>query len=116
MEEEKKSGEKILDLAGDMVENYRNLITLKVIEQSSRVGSISIMGILLLIVAVFALLFGGLGLGWWLGESLENMKAGFFIVGGIYTLILVILILIARKTLLPSLRDMIIKKIYEEDQ
>lgn len=116
MEEEKKSGEKILDLAGDMVENYRNLITIKVIEHSSRAGAASILGMMLLVVAVFVLLFAGIGFAWWLGESLADMKAGFFIVGGAYTLILLILMLISKKTLLPSLRDLIIKKIYEEDQ
>lgn len=116
MVEEKKSGEKILDLAGDMVENYRSLVTLKVVEQSSRVGSISIVGLLLLIVGVFVLLFAGLGLSWWLGEALGNIKAGFFIVCGAYALLLIVLILISKRTLLPTIRDMIIKKIYEEDQ
>ena len=115
MEEEKKSGEKILDLAGDMVENYRNLITIKVVEHSSLAGAASILGIVLLVIATFVLLFAGIGFSWWLGESLGNMKAGFFIVGGIYTVILLILILISRKMLLPSLRNTIIKKIYEQD-
>jgi hypothetical protein len=115
MEEEKKSGEKILDLAGDMVENYRNLITIKVVEHSSLAGAASIIGIFLLVVAVFILLFAGIGFAWWLGEELGNMKAGFFIVGGIYTILFIILILISKKMLLPSLRNMIIKKIYEQD-
>lgn len=115
MEEEKKSGEKILDIAGDMVENYRNLITIKVVEHSSLAGAASILGILLLVVAVFILLFAGIGFAWWVGEELRNMKAGFFIVGGIYTIIFLILILISKKMLLPSLRNMIIKKIYEQD-
>jgi hypothetical protein len=115
MEEEKKSGEKILDLAGDMVENYRNLITIKVVEHSSLAGAASILGIFLLVVAVFILLFAGIGFAWWLGEELGNMKAGFFIIGGIYTIIFLILILISKKMLLPSLRNMIIKKIYEQD-
>lgn len=115
MEEEKKSGEKILDLAGDMVENYRNLITIKVVEHSSLAGAAGVLGILLLVVAVFALLFAGIGCAWWLGETLGNMKAGFFIVGGIYLTVLLILILISGKVLLPSLRNTIIKKIYDED-
>lgn len=115
MEEEKKSGEKILDLAGDMVENYRNLITIKVIEHSSLAGAASILGILLLVMAVFVLLFAGIGLAWWLGEELGNMKAGFFIVGGIYTLIFLITLLISKNLLLPSFRNLIIKKIYDED-
>lgn len=115
MEEEKKSGEKILDLAGDMVENYRNLITIKIIEHSSLAGAASILGIILMVAAVFILLFAGIGFAWWLGESMENMKAGFFVVGGVYTVILLILILISKKILLPSLRNTIIKKIYDED-
>jgi hypothetical protein len=115
MEEEKKSGEKILDLAGDMVENYRNLITIKVVEHSSLAGAASILGIILLVVAVFIMLFAGIGFAWWLGENMGNMKAGFFVVGGIYTVILLILLLISKKVLLPSLRNTIIKKIYDED-
>ena len=115
MEEEKKSGEKILDLAGDMVENYRNLITIKVVEHSSLAGAASIVGIFMMVVAVFVLLFAGIGFAWWLGEELADMKAGFFIVGGVYTVIFFILILISKKMLLPSLRNMIIKKIYEQD-
>ncbi len=116
MEEEKKSGEKILDIAGDMVENYRNLITIKVIEHSSRAGAASILGVVLLVVAVFGLLFAGIGCAWWLGESLNNMKAGFFIMGSFYVVVLVLLILLSKKTLLPTIRDLIIKKIYEDDQ
>ncbi|HET9054911.1 MAG TPA: phage holin family protein [Cyclobacteriaceae bacterium] len=115
MEEEKKSGEKILDLAGDMIENYRSLVTLKIAEHASLAGSASILGILLLVVAVFVLLFAGLGCAWWLGETLHNMKAGFFIVGAVYTVVLLVLLLIAKKTLLPAIRNLIIKKIYEED-
>lgn len=115
MEEEKKSGEKILDLAGDMVENYRNLITIKVIEHSSLAGAAAILGILLLVIAVFILFFAGIGFAWWLGEELGNMKAGFFIVGGVYTIVLLILILLSKNLLLPSFRNLIIKKIYDQD-
>lgn len=115
MEEEKKSGEKILDLAGDMVENYRNLITIKVVEHSSLAGAASILGILLLVIAVFVLLFAGIGFAWWLGEELGNMKAGFFIVGGIYSVILLITLLLSKNFLLPSFRNQIIRKIYDQD-
>jgi hypothetical protein len=78
MEEEKKSGEKILDLAGDMVENYRNLITIKVVEHSSLAGASSILGILLMVVAVFILLFAGIGCAWWVGEELGRYESRIF--------------------------------------
>lgn len=115
MENEKKSGEKILDLAGDMVENYRSLITIKVVEQASLAGSASILGIVLLVIVSFVLLFIGIGFAWWLGEETGNMKAGFFIVGGVYTVLLLVMSLVSKKLLLPLFRNIIIKKIYDED-
>ena len=50
-----------------------------------------------------------------MGEALENMKAGFFIVGGVYGTILVIILIMAKKILIPGIRNLIIKKIYEQD-
>ncbi|AYB29846.1 hypothetical protein [Chryseolinea soli] len=115
MEEPKKSAEKIVEAAADLVETYRNLITVRVVEQTSLGASVSIVGILLLLVAGFILLFMGVGLAWWAGETLDNMKAGFFIVGGFYAVVLLVLLLTARKVILPNIRNLLIKKIYEQD-
>lgn len=115
MEEQKKSAEKIVDAAADLVETYRNLITVRIVEQTSLGASVSIVGILLLLVVVFVLLFIGVGLAWWVGETLDNMKAGFFIVGGFYALVLLVMLLTARKVILPNIRNLLIKKIYEQD-
>lgn len=115
MEEQKKSAEKIVDAAADLVETYRNLITVRIVEQTSLGASVSIVGILLLLVVVFVLLFIGVGLAWWAGETLDNMKAGFFIVGGFYALVLLVMLLTARKVILPNIRNLLIKKIYEQD-
>lgn len=115
MEEQEKPTEKILEAGGEMIETYRNLITLGIVEHTSLGASVSIMGLLYLIFIVFVLLFAGLGAAWWLGESMNNMKAGFFIVGGVYTVLLVVMAFIARKVMIPTIRNMIIKKIYEQD-
>jgi hypothetical protein len=114
METEGKS-ERFVDIGGDLVEAYRDLITLKIVEHTSLGASVSVIGILSLVLAMFVLLFAGLGSAWWLGESLANMKAGFFIVGGVYTLVFVILLLTSRKVFVPLIRNLIIKKIYEQD-
>jgi len=68
-----------------------------------------------LFVAGFVLLFTGLGSAWWLGEYLQDMKAGFFIIGGLYTLILAILLLTLKRVWLPLVRNIIIRKIYDQD-
>jgi hypothetical protein len=115
MEEQKKGAEKWIDGMSDLVETYRDLITIKVVEQTSLGATVSILGLILLVVIVFVLLFLGVGAAWWVGESMGNMKAGFFIISGLYAVLLIALLLSARKILIPGIRNLIIKKIYEQD-
>ena len=105
----------IVDAAGDLIETYRNLITVRIVEHTSIGASLSIVGLTTLLITAFILLFGGMGAAWWIGVEMNNMKAGFFIVGGFYTLVLIILLLVAKPYLIPNLRNMIIRKIYEQD-
>jgi uncharacterized membrane protein len=114
MESEKSDAGKWVENAADFVEAYRHLITIKIVEHTSRGASISLMGIIMLMVGVFVLLFTGLGSAWWLGEYFNNMKAGFFIVGGVYIIALTVLLLM-RKGLMRGIRNLIIKGIYEQD-
>lgn len=113
--EEKKPSEKIADATEDIIDTYRNLIAVNLVEYTSLGGSVSIVGVVYLIFIVFVLLFVGLGAAWWIGENLANMKAGFFIVAAAYTAILIGLMLTAKKTLIPFIRNLIIKEIYDQD-
>jgi len=115
MEENKKTSEKIVGAVGDWVETYRNLMGIRIVERTSMGASVSLLGVLTLLVIVFILLFLGLGSAWWMGEKLDNMKAGFFIVGGVYGTVLIVILLLAKKVLIPGIRNLIIKKIYEQD-
>jgi len=114
-EEEKNTTEKWVNSITDLVDSYRNLISVKVVEHTSLGISLSIIGILSMIMAVFVLLFTGIGSAWWLGEYLQNMKAGFFIVGGFYALVFTILLLTSPGIWIPRIRNAIIKKIYEQN-
>ncbi len=115
MNQEKSRAGKWVEGVTDLAEAYRNLITIRIVEHTSLGVALSIMGILLMITVVFVLLFTGIGSAWWLGEYLRNMKAGFFIVGGFYSLLFILLILTSRKVWIPRLRNFIIKKIYEQN-
>jgi len=115
MEENKKSSEKLVGALTDWVETYRSLLGVKVVEQTSLGASISFLSVLTMLVVVFILLFIGLGAAWWIGERLANMKAGFFIVGGVYGALLIIILAMAKRVLIPGIRNLIIKKIYEQD-
>lgn len=108
--------EKLISTGREMVETYRDLISLTVVDNLSLGVSISVVGIVTLVFTCFVLLFAALGAAWWIGESMNNMKAGFFIAGSAFLLILLVLLLTARKGLMPFVRNMVIKKVYEEDK
>lgn len=115
MNQEKSNAEKLMDSVSDLAVAYRSLISIQLVEHTSLGVSCSIIGVLAVIMAVFVLLFTGLGAAWWLGEYLHNMKVGLFIVGGFYSLLFIFLALTAHKFWIPRLRNRIIKKIYEQD-
>ena len=114
MEEQEKPSEKLLATAGKMIETYRDLVSLTVVEKLSLGVSLSAIGIVALVFLSLVMLFAGLGAAWWIGESMNNMKAGFFITGSAFLLLLLIAMLSAKKSLMPMIRDIVIKKIYEE--
>ena len=107
--------EKWVDSTTDLIESYRQLITIRIIQHSSLGISMGVIGMISMILGIFVLLFVGLGSAWWLGEYMNNMKAGFFIIGGLFTLIFSIVLVASHKVLIPRIRDFIIKKIYEQD-
>lgn len=115
MVKEEKIQKRLVDVGGELVDAYRDLITIKIIEHTSLGASWSVIGLLVLVLVILVLLFVGVGSAWWLGESMGNMKAGFFIVGGVYTLAFTLVLLTSSKVLVPRIRNLIIKKIYEQD-
>jgi len=115
MNQEKINTEKWIDSTVNLVEAYRDLISIRITEHTSLGISISVIGILSLILVVFVLLFIGLGAAWWIGEYFNDMKTGFFIVGGVYTVVFGILLVTSQKVLIPRIRNLIIKKMYEQD-
>lgn len=115
MEQTDKASDKWVTTATELADAYKDLLTMRIVEHTSLGIAASIIGVSSLLVGLFILLFAGLGFAWWLGEYMHNMKAGFFIVGGVYTLIFTCLLLTSKKVLLPRIRNSIIKKIYEQD-
>lgn len=115
MDAEKTNSEKWVNNITELVDSYRSLISVRVVEHTSLGISLSIIGILSMIMAVFVLLFAGIGSAWWLGEYLQNMKAGFFLVSGFYAILFIVLLLTSPGIWIPRLRNAIIRKIYEQN-
>jgi hypothetical protein len=115
MEEKENRTEKWIDGAANLVETYRDLVTIRIIEKMSNSLSMGILGLVFLLFFLCVLLFLGLGAAWWIGNQLDNMPVGFFIVGGVYVCTLTTLLLMAKKILKPAIRNLVIKKIYDND-
>lgn len=115
MEETTHTTDKWVTNATELADAYKDLLTMRMVEHTSLGIAASIIGITSLLVGLFILLFVGFGLAWWLGEYVQNMKLGFFVVAGGYALIFTSVLLTSKKILLPRIRNRIIKKIYEQD-
>lgn len=115
MEQKESVTDKWMQSATELAEAYKDLLAIRLVEHTSQVVSFSIVGLLSAILGFFVLLFAGLGCAWWLGEYMQNTKAGFFIVGGTFTLFLIVVLLASKSVLIPQMRNMIIKKVYEQD-
>jgi len=113
--EQEKPTEKLINTAGQMIETYRDLINLTVVENVSLGVSVSVVGVITLVFICFVLLFGALGAAWWIGETMNNMKAGFFIAGSAFLLLLLIVLVSAKNGLIHMIRNIVIKKIYEHE-
>jgi hypothetical protein len=108
--------EKLVGTAGQMIETYKELIALTVVENASLGIGVSVVGIITLVSICFVLLFAALGVAWWIGEAMNNMKAGFFIAGSAFLLLLFVVLLSAKNGLIPMIRNLVIKKIYDQHE
>ena len=113
MDELKSKAETLTDHVSDYLETYYKLTVVNATQKATGVASISLIAVLMAFFFMFVFLFLGIGAGMWIGEALDNMKAGYFIVGGFYLVCAVIVILVRKKFIFPYVRNQIIQKVYE---
>ncbi len=112
MEAIRTTVEEMIDHAGDLAESYYQLTVVKATDQAGKTAASALMTLLVGGFAGLVLVFAGLGLAWWLGDLLENRKAGFFLVAGIYLLALGLVILLKKSVIIPMVRNAIIRNVY----
>lgn len=105
--------ENVADNVEEIVKNYYKLSMLNVVDKGSKVGSMLIVNVLVVALAFFVFLFAGFGLSYWIGEALGSTMLGFFIVAGFLLLLLILIIVLKSKVIVPFLRNIIIKNIYD---
>lgn len=113
MKELKNKTEVLAEHVTEYAETYMALSVLKATDKAAVLASLSITTMLVGVLGFFFLLFSGIGLGYWLGEQLNNMLAGFAIVAGFFALLAVVMITLKKNVILPFMRNLIIKSVYE---
>jgi len=113
MEELKNKAETLTDHVSDYIETYFKLTVVNATQKATGVASVSLIAVLVTFFFMFVFFFVGIGAGMWIGEALNDMKLGYFIVGGFYLICAFIVILIRKKVVFPYVRNQIIRKVYE---
>ena len=93
------------------VEQRLHLIQLKYIEKGAKVGSSLISGLLIGLFSAFIIGFGSIALALYLGQLLASNALGFLIVTGIFTLLLIGLILFRKSFITNPLIALLINEL-----
>ena len=103
--------ENILSKAGDLAETKAELWKLKAAGKISETLSslISIISVVLLTVTAITIL--SIGAAFWVGTQLGSTSYGFFIVGGFYALVGLLIFLFRQKWIKTPVNNLIIHKI-----
>lgn len=96
-----------------LVSTWYRLTLLKITQKATLLTSNLLAAMAALIFGFFVVLFGGLALGWWLGDLLNSRALGFVLVAAFFLLIMIIIILMRKKIVFPFFRDLILRKIYD---
>ena len=113
MEDLKTNVGQLKDHVSDYTKTYIDLVKAKATKGASNAAAGATIGILSFVLAFFFLQFLFLGLAWWIGSLVESLVAGFFIVAGLFLLLIALVFALRKKVIVPMIRNAIISKVYE---
>jgi len=113
MEEEKSATKKIYEQVEQYAKTSMELYKLKAAKKASdSFATVAIVYVLWVLASMF-FLFVGIAAALYFGEVLGSAHYGFFLVAGIYALVLVVVVL-AKKSLQDSITNIIVKQIFKD--
>lgn len=102
------------DMIRDYVDTRAELFKLQAVRMTARtVSMLAVVGIVAML-SLFVVLFLGMSLSFWLGTLLQNQTAGFAITGGLFILLLILVILLRKSLFLNPLTKAIIRETLAE--
>ena len=113
MEQKSSNLESLIEKAGDYAETRMDLFKMQFVSKSSEVVSSFATKFVIILIAFLFLSILNIGVSLWLGELTGKSYYGFFIVGGFYVFIGLILYAFRNKWLKEPLANSIIKKAFK---
>jgi uncharacterized membrane protein YqjE len=103
----------VTEIITDLFQSYLKLGVVHLTDKGSGIVSVSIVLLVSASLALFVLFFLGIGIGFWLGQQLNSMLAGFGIVATFFLVLAISLFATRNRILIPFIRNLIIAKVYE---
>jgi hypothetical protein len=103
----------LVESISEYVQIYLKLGAVNATQKATSVATVVLTIIILSVFLLFILFFTGIGAAIWIGDSWNNIKAGYFTVAGFYALLLLLFLSLRKKMIFPYMRDHIIRKVYE---
>ncbi len=107
--------EDIVNSTVDLVETKTEIWKLKAVGKISDTVSSIISIIAVMLLAGVSITILSFGVAYWIGNELGNLHYGFFIVGGFYAIVGVLLYFLRERLLKTPISNLIIDKITESD-
>ena len=113
MEDLKTNFGQLKDHTTEYVKTYIDLAKAKATKGASTAAAGAAIGIVSFLLAFFFLEFLFIGLALWVGSLVDSTAGGFFIVAGVFLLLIVLIFALRKKVIVPMIRNSIIRKVYE---
>jgi membrane protein YdbS with pleckstrin-like domain len=110
--EERNETEQLAEDVIGMVQTYYKLTLVTATKKSTSVAATVVVVLIIAVTLLLMIAFGGLALGYWLGNLLSNIALGYLLTALFFLLISLVLYL-SRKKLFAYVRNIIVRKIYE---
>lgn len=98
----------------DYLDTWYKLALVSGTRKATHAGAALLTVVFVVFLGLFVLFFGGLALGVWLGDLLNNAAAGYGLTALLFLLVMGVLISMRKKIVFPFMRDLIIRKLYEK--
>ena len=109
----KDSAARLKTNVSEYVHTYVELTKAKVTQSASSAAGGAVIGVAALFLGIFFLFFLFCGVAFWVGDLVNSRAGGFFIVAGLFLLLVVLVFALRKNVIVPAIRNAIISKVYE---